>query len=176
MSECTGTTCSFGRQCVGGSGKITAPLLVIMEAPGKVELQQGLPAVGPAGKLMDRMLAAANISRQDEVRVINTVQCVEIGRRPPTPTVEEINSCHSRLMADIEQSQAKIILCLGNTASQQLLPELKITPARGKFRKIGDKLVLSSYHPSAVLHGGNSYSDLIQEDMGRVRRMLDWLS
>lgn len=149
------------------------PFTIIGEAPGRVELQRNMPFVGPAGQLLNDMLALCGIDR-DECYLTNTVCCVDLNRRPPTPTVEEILACHDRLWDEVCGVQSKIIICMGATASSQFFPGMTITAARGKLRSVDisgvQRTVISTYHPSAVLRGNKQYRDLILDDLTMARR------
>ena len=135
---------------VPGMGIPNPAVLVVGEGPGAEEDAQGLPFVGPAGKLLDKMLEAISLSRDVNCYIANIVKC-----RPPnnrTPLPEEADACISFLEAQIHILKPKLILAAGRTAAQNLL---KTTEAlgrlRGTFRDYNGIPLLVTYHPSALL-------------------------
>ena len=135
---------------VPGMGVPHPAVLVVGEGPGAEEDAQGLPFVGPAGKLLDKMLEAISLSRDVNCYIANIVKC-----RPPnnrTPLPEEADACISFLEAQIHILKPKLILAAGRTAAQNLL---KTTEAlgrlRGTFRDYNGIPLLVTYHPSALL-------------------------
>jgi len=135
---------------VPGMGVLNPAVLVVGEGPGAEEDAQGLPFVGPAGKLLDKMLEAISLSRDVNCYIANIVKC-----RPPnnrTPLPEEAAACISFLEAQIHILKPKLILAAGRTAAQNLL---KTTEAlgrlRGTFRDYNGIPLLVTYHPSALL-------------------------
>lgn len=153
------TTVSACRQCrlgerrkqaVLGVGDTGADWLFVGEAPGVEEDQRGEPFVGPAGKLLDNMLAAIGLMRGRDVYIANAVKC-----RPPenrTPAAEEIAICRSYLERQIELIQPKLIVALGRPAAQALLQaEVKIGSARGKLHAYKGIPLIVSYHPAYLL-------------------------
>ena len=135
---------------VPGMGVPNPAVLVVGEGPGAEEDAQGLPFVGPAGKLLDKMLEAISLSRDVNCYIANIVKC-----RPPnnrTPLPEEADACISFLEAQIHILKPKLILAAGRTAAQNLL---KTTEAlgrlRGTFRDYEGIPLLVTYHPSALL-------------------------
>jgi uracil-DNA glycosylase family 4 len=135
---------------VPGEGNPNARIMFVGEAPGENEDKQGKPFIGAAGKVLNKLLDQAGISR-DDVFITNTVRC-----RPPenrVPLADEIEACNDWLMAQIAVIGPKLICPLGSPALKTLLgPDLKITTARCKvFRKSGI-LFIPLYHPAAALH------------------------
>ncbi len=135
---------------VPGMGVPNPAVLVVGEGPGAEEDAQGLPFVGPAGKLLDKMLEAISLSRDVNCYIANIVKC-----RPPnnrTPLPEEADACISFLETQIHILKPKLILAAGRTAAQNLL---KTTEAlgrlRGTFRDYNGIPLLVTYHPSALL-------------------------
>ena len=100
-------------------GVIHPTVLVIGEGPGGEEDIQGLPFVGPAGQLLDKMLAAINLSRHSNCFIANIVKCRPPGNRDPLP--EECHACRSYLDAQIAILKPRLILCMGRVATQNLL-------------------------------------------------------
>lgn len=135
---------------VPGMGVPNPAVLVVGEGPGAEEDAQGLPFVGPAGKLLDKMLEAISLSRDVNCYIANIVKCRPPNNRMPLP--EEADACISFLEAQIHILKPKLILAAGRTAAQNLL---KTTEAlgrlRGTFRDYNGIPLLVTYHPSALL-------------------------
>ncbi|MBU0602794.1 MAG: uracil-DNA glycosylase [Gammaproteobacteria bacterium] len=138
------------RQAVPGVGDRQADWLFVGEGPGAEEDQRGEPFVGPAGKLLDAMLAAIGLARGRDVYIANAVKCRPPGNR--TPEAGEISTCHPFLERQIELLQPRIIVALGRPAAQTLLGgEVKIGAARGRrFDRNGVPVVVT-YHPAYLL-------------------------
>ena len=144
-------------QTVFGEGPAHARLLLVGETPGDQEDRQGRPFVGPAGKLLDRCLAAAGIAR-DEAYVTNVVKHFKWtprGKRRlhAKPNAVEIRACRPWLEAEIALVKPTLIICLGATAAQALLgASFRVTRQRGAFVPSPLALrVMATIHPSALL-------------------------
>lgn len=138
------------KKAVPGMGVIHPTVLVIGEGPGGEEDIQGLPFVGPAGQLLDKMLAAINLSRHSNCFIANIVKCRPPGNRDPLP--EECHACRSYLDAQIDILKPRLILCMGRVATQNLLQTtLGIGQLRGKFTEYNGIPCMATYHPSALL-------------------------
>src|SRR5258708_10475991 len=156
--SCTG--CLLYRnatQTVFGAGPAKARLMLVGEQPGDVEDLEGLPFVGPAGRLLDRALAEAGIDRA-QVYVTNAVKhfkWVQRGKRRlhSKPGAREIHACYPCLQAEIATLKPQIIVCLGATAAQALLGRsFRVSQRRGEF--IASPLaphVMATIHPSSLL-------------------------
>ena len=125
--------------------------MLVGEATGADEADQGLPFVGRAGQLLDKLLASAGI---DDVYITNVVKC-----RPPEnrlPKKEEVEACWPYLVRLIELFKPRIIVCLGALATQQLVhPQAKITMVHGKIYTKGKIKKVPTYHPAALLRDPN---------------------
>ena len=142
------------KQAVLGVGDRKATWLIVGEAPGAEEDIAGLPFVGKAGKLLDAMLAALGLNRQNGVYIANAVKCRPPGNR--TPEISEIDACNRFLNQQIEWIQPKVILALGRPAAYAVLGrEASIQSQRGAvhFRQQGGTRipVVVSYHPAYLL-------------------------
>jgi len=144
-------------QTVFGQGPQTAVAMLVGEQPGDAEDLAGRPFVGPAGKLLDRALAAAGIARE-AVYVTNAVKHFKWQPRGKRrihgkPNAREIRACHPWLEAEIAAVRPKVIVCLGATAAQALLGgKVKITEQRGGFVQSAlAPYVTATVHPSALL-------------------------
>ncbi len=147
------TKCSLQKtrlKFVYGEGYYKAKALIIGEGPGADENITGKPFVGEAGKLLTKMLAAINISRED-VYITNIVKCRPPGNRAPLP--EESNACMPYLEQQIRIIKPKIILLLGKTAINNLLKKddrMDVLRLKQPFDYQGIPVWLT-YHPSALL-------------------------
>lgn len=144
--------CSLGKtrkNFVFGVGNPNADILIIGEAPGADEDEQGEPFVGRAGQLLNKMLESIQLKRSD-VYIANIIKC-----RPPNnrrPTSEEINECEPYLQKQIEIIKPKIILALGLTAVSSLLKmDFKMSDIRGSLLDYRGIKMIITYHPAALL-------------------------
>ena len=141
--------CDERRSAVPGEGRRDADIMLIGEGPGEQEDLSGRPFVGPAGQLLDKMLNAIGLKRED-VFICNVVKC-----RPPrnrTPERDEAEACLPYLRAQVALVRPRIIILLGATAARNAIsPAIRITRDRGAwFEKDGVYLIIT-YHPSALL-------------------------
>jgi DNA polymerase len=148
------TSCSLHAtrtQTVFGTGARDADWLLIGEAPGADEDRQGEPFVGRAGQLLNTMLRAIGL-RREEVYIANILKCRPPGNRDPRP--EEVACCEAFLLRQIELVRPRIILALGRIAAQTLLvtaePIGRLRGRRHRFRETGIPLVVT-YHPAYLL-------------------------
>jgi DNA polymerase len=139
---------------VFGAGNARADLMFVGEAPGFHEDKQGLPFVGQAGKLLEKLLAQIGMQRSD-VYIANVLKCRPPGNRNPLP--DEIEACESHLFRQIELIQPAVVATLGNFATKLLSGRpLGITRVHGQEQEttIGSRSVLlyPLYHPAAALY------------------------
>jgi DNA polymerase len=147
-------------QVVFSAGNPRAPLALVGEQPGDVEDRQGIPFVGPAGRLLQDALAEAGVPKED-VYVTNAVKhfrFTERGKRRihATPQVSHIRACLPWLEAEVKLVDPALIVCLGATAARALLgSSFRVTKQRGEVLElatpVGVRPVLATVHPSAVL-------------------------
>jgi DNA polymerase len=141
--------CQTRTQTVFGTGNKTADWLLIGEAPGQQEDEQGKPFVGNAGLLLTEMLRAIELQR-DEVFIANILKC-----RPPAnrdPHVDEVASCHDYLQRQHALIQPKIILAVGRIAAQTLLKtDAPLSKLRQKVHEFNNTPVVVVYHPAYLL-------------------------
>ncbi|HLF68685.1 MAG TPA: uracil-DNA glycosylase [Gaiellaceae bacterium] len=174
-ASCTRCALAQGRtQVVFGSGSPDADLMFVGEAPGFHEDQQGVPFVGQAGKLLDRLLEGIGMSRAD-VHICNTVKCRPPGNRDPLP--EEIASCEPHLFRQIELIEPKLVATLGNFATKLLSGRpTGITRVHGHEQEVtlGARTVLlyPLYHPAAALYTP-SMLKVLEEDFSRIPGLLE---
>lgn len=134
--------------CLMGNGAIPAKVMVVGEAPGQKEDQVGKPFQGPSGKLLDKLLEKAGLSR-DRVYITNAVKC-----RPPdnrTPRPKELKACRPYLVDELEQVKPKFVIVLGAAAVKQTLGGLKITEVHGSVILRDGVTYLPAFHPAAAL-------------------------
>jgi len=135
---------------VPGMGVPNPFVLVIGEGPGEEEDKQGLPFVGPAGQLLDKMLAAIQLSRAKNTYIANIVKCRPPMNRNPFP--EEADACRSFLDAQIAALKPKAILAAGSVAVKNLLhTQAGVLKLHGKIMDYKGIPLLTTYHPSALL-------------------------
>ena len=138
-------------QTVFGIGDLNADLLIIGEAPGAEEDRLGEPFVGRAGKLLNSMLRAIGLSRQ-QVYIANILKCRPPGNRDPSP--EEVAHCASYLARQVDMIRPRMILAVGRIAAQNLLQRTTpIGKMRGQRYTYGDTEipVIVTYHPAYLL-------------------------
>jgi uracil-DNA glycosylase family protein len=143
-------------QTVFGEGPAGANVMFVGEQPGDQEDRQGRPFVGPAGRLLNKALAEADIPR-DRVYVTNAVKhfkWIWRGKRRlhQKPSIRQVMACRPWLEAELEVVRPKIVVCLGATAAQSVLARpVLITKARGKFiESDSGRVTFITIHPSAI--------------------------
>ena len=163
----TGTLCDLHRtrtQGVFGVGDRNAQWMVIGEAPGADEDRQGEPFVGRAGQLLNSMLKAIGLQRE-QVFIANILKSRPPNNRDPRP--EEVRACIPSLFRQIELVNPKLILCVGRIAAQTLLEtDTPIGKLRGQLHRIaGNRPMIVTYHPAYLLRSPvekrKSWSDLL---------------
>lgn len=174
MEGCQSCGLSQGRQkIVFGEGNEEARLMLIGEGPGADEDQQGRPFVGAAGQLLDRILAAVEIARE-EVYIANVVKCRPPGNRVPSP--EEAAACLPWLFGQLEVIAPAIIVLLGATAFKYLIGgKTGITAARGNWLTTKSGIaVMPTFHPAALLRNPG-WKKPVWEDFQKVKERYDAL-
>jgi uracil-DNA glycosylase family 4 len=174
VSGCTKCRLAEGRtQVVFGSGHPEADLMFVGEAPGFHEDKQGVPFVGQAGKLLDKLLAGIGLTRGD-VFVANVLKCRPAGNRDPLP--DEIQACEGHLWKQIELIQPKVVATLGNFATKLLSGRpLGITRVHGQEQETmlgGNRVLLYPlYHPAAALYTPRML-EVLEYDFRRLPELL----
>jgi len=174
VAACTRCRLAQGRtQVVFGAGNPRAELMFVGEAPGFHEDKQGLPFVGQAGKLLEKLLAGIGLSRQD-VYIVNTLKCRPPGNRDPQP--DEIEACESHLFRQIELIQPTVVATLGNFATKLLSGRpLGITRVHGheQTTTLGSREVVlyPLYHPAAALYTP-AMLKVLESDFARIPELL----
>lgn len=169
--SCTLCRLAQGRTTVVfGEGDQNADLLVVGEAPGFEEDRSGRPFVGPAGQLLDKMLAAIGFQRS-EVFICNVLKC-----RPPKnrdPGADEVAACRPYLRKQVELIQPKAVCAFGRFAAQTLLKtEMSLGRLRGATHDFMGIPVVATYHPAALLRNAQ-WKRPAWEDLQLLRRIYD---
>ncbi len=157
------------RNIVFGQGNPSPDLVFVGEGPGHDEDVQGVPFVGRAGKLLDRIFTAMNIQRE-EVYITNIVKCRPPGNR--NPEHDEIATCTPFLLEQLDVLQPKVICALGNVAASFLTgKQAPMTVLRGKFHDFKGICVRPTYHPAALLRYPK-YRRPVWEDVQEIMQYL----
>ncbi len=158
-------------QLVMGSGNVFADIVLVGEAPGKAEDQQGVPFVGASGRFLDEMLAAAGMVRGD-IYITNIVKY-----RPPNnrdPSREEKRVFWPYLMRQLEIINPKVVITLGRHSGVCFIPGLVISRDHGHAREVTfhdrEFLVIPLYHPAAALYNGGMRQTLIDDFLHAAKR------
>ncbi len=155
---------------VPGEGSPTAPLVCVGEAPGATEDATGRPFVGQAGKLLDKILAAIQLARED-VFICNVLKHRPPGNRNPLPS--EVAACSPYLVRQLELIRPRVILAFGTFAAQTLLQtQLTIGKLRGAVHRYYGVPLIVTYHPAALLRNP-AWKRPTWEDVQYARRILD---
>jgi uracil-DNA glycosylase family 4 len=161
--------CSGRTNIVFGAGDPNAQLMFVGEAPGRDEDLKGEPFVGRSGQLLTKMIEAMGLSR-GQVYIANIVKC-----RPPDnryPELDEVETCQPFLIRQIETIRPKIIVSLGNLATQTLLQtKTGITALHGTFRDFHGAMLMPTYHPAFLLRNPNMKKPC-WEDLQKVMDVL----
>lgn len=158
------------KQAVFARGNPDAELVFVGEGPGQEEDRKGAPFVGPAGQLLDRMIAAMGFERE-AVYVCNVVKC-----RPPdnrTPRPEEAIACARFLVPQLELVAPKVIVALGRCAAENLGVAQAMGPWRGRWGQWRGIPVLPTYHPAYLLRSPEQ-KRVVWEDLQLVLKRFGW--
>ena len=164
VAQCTrcAELASTRTQTVFGVGNPQARLVFIGEAPGADEDATGEPFVGRAGQLLNKIIEAMKLTRE-EIYICNVLRCRPPDNRPPAP--EEAGNCREYLDGQLGIIQPEYIVCWGTSAAQNLLSATEtIGKLRGRFFEYGRAKVLCTYHPSYLLRNPAAKKD-VWEDM-----------
>jgi DNA polymerase len=165
--------CSLGHsrtRAVPGIGPATARIMIVGEAPGQNEDQQGEPFVGAAGKLLDQLLRGIGLSRAD-VFITNILKCRPPGNRDPQPG--EVQACSPYLEQQLRLIHPEVVLLLGRHALGRLLPGYDaISRLHGKVIVKDGVTYIPIYHPAAALYNSFLMAPL-EQDFKAVKTYLD---
>lgn len=163
VADCTrcGELAATRNTTVFGTGDPDARLMFIGEAPGADEDKQGIPFVGRAGQLLDKIIEACGMKRE-EVYICNILKCRPPGNRNPTP--DEAVNCREYLDGQIANVSPDYIVCWGAVAAKNLLNRTdSIGKMRGRFFVHGEAKVLCTYHPSYLLRNPAAKKDVWED-------------
>ncbi len=161
--------CENRNHVVFGVGRKDADIMFIGEGPGEQEDLKGEPFVGPAGKLLDDMMAIIDLDRQNTY-IANIVKCRPPRNRDPLET--EQDACIGYLRNQVALVGPKIIICLGRIAAKRLIdPEFRITRQHGTWVQKGDIWMTAVYHPSALLRDVSKRPETF-DDLIRIREKI----
>ena len=149
------------RRPVMGRGNYHADMMLIAEAPGGQEDQQGTPFVGRSGEILDDLLRDSGLTRE-EIYITNILKCHPPGNRDPKE--EEKEACFPYLKYETFLLKPRIIVCLGRVAAQRIIsPDFKITRQHGSWIYRKSCALTATYHPSAILRDPSKYEDARQD-------------
>ena len=150
IGDCTRCVLHKGRnKLVFADGSPNARLMFVGEGPGADEDAQGLPFVGRAGQLLNNMITAMGLKRE-EVYIANVVKCRPPGNRTPEP--EEANTCSPFLFRQIDVVRPEVIVALGATAATYLLGQRQpLAGLRGRLHSFRGTKLIVTYHPAFLL-------------------------
>ncbi|MCP4581193.1 MAG: uracil-DNA glycosylase [candidate division Zixibacteria bacterium] len=172
---CDCQKCALGQtrtRFVFGVGNPEADIMFVGEAPGAEEDRLGEPFVGRAGKLLDKILAAMKLSR-DDVFIANILKCRPPNNRDPKP--EEAQVCELYLHKQIQLIKPKIVCCLGRISAQRLLQtDMSLGKMRDKWFDYHGTLLTATYHPAALLRNPH-FKRPTWEDMQKILKKLEEL-
>ena len=164
--------CEKRTNAVPGEGNINSRIMFIGEGPGQEEDKQGRPFVGPAGQLLDRMMAAIGLDRTNAF-IANIVKC-----RPPSnrvPEDDEAQACLVYLRKQFSIIKPDIVVCLGSTAARHVIDRnIRITRDRGNWYEKKGCNFIATFHPSALLRDPEKKKGA-WEDMKSIREKMDEL-
>jgi len=157
-------------QTVPGSGPVPCDLMLIGEAPGKNEDEQGLPFVGRSGALLDQLLADIELTR-DDVYITNVVKCRPPENRDPTPT--EVATCGDFLSRQIELVNPRVIVTLGKFAMARWFSGMTISKIRGQAISESGRWIMPVFHPAYVLRTRVKNMPRIKADFAQIANLLE---
>jgi uracil-DNA glycosylase family 4 len=172
IGDCTRCPLAYGgrRKIVFGNGDPNARLMFVGEGPGADEDEQGVPFVGKSGQLLNNMIAAMGLRRED-VYVANIVKCRPPANRAPEPV--EANTCTQFLVRQMDVVQPEVVVALGATATMYLLGvRQSLASLRGRFHPVRGAKCAVTFHPAYLLRDptkkGDAWKDLqmVMAEMG----------
>jgi uracil-DNA glycosylase family 4 len=170
IRTCTRCRLAEGRtNAVPGEGTVDTDVVFVGEGPGYHEDQQGRPFVGPAGQLLDALLAAIGWRRED-VFITNIVKCRPPGNRDPLP--DEVAACAPFLRRQLEVLDPPLVVTLGRHSLARFLPGARIGQAHGTLQPadptsgLREAFVYAAYHPAAALHQQAMRRALVEDVAG----------
>lgn len=145
--------CKSRSQIVFGNGNENAEILFIGEAPGANEDKKGLPFCGMSGKILEELLQSIGLTRED-IFITNTILCRPENNR--NPAKKEVENCRERLDLVITTMQPKVIVTIGNFATERILGKTGIKSLKGKIFDLNGIKVVPVIHPANYLYSGRN--------------------
>ena len=169
IESCRSCSLSETRQrVVVESGPRNAPIVLVGEAPGRVEDEGGLPFTGRSGQLLMTLVEETLELTREQCFITNVVKC-----RPPanrTPRRGEIEACAPWWRQQLEETTG-VVVTLGLTATRTLTQQrAPLSDLRGRVLTLGSRVLVATYHPAAALRGGSSVVDMMRDDFAVVAR------
>ena len=171
-----------GTRVVISRGNPKAKILLVGEAPGPQENIQGVPFVGKAGKMLDKIFEAVELNTEKDIYITNSVFRMppgEAGKNFRKPTTAEIEYYRPYVFEIMRLVNAPIVLLSGNVACQAILGQTGITRLRGKWIELGGRSIMPLFHPSYLLRNPSKKpgapKSLMWDDIREVRRKYDAL-
>ena len=167
--------CSSRSQVVFGSGNPNAKVLLIGEAPGANEDKRGIPFCGMSGKILDELLMSVNLVR-DDIFITNTILCRPENNR--NPSKEEVRNCRERLDKLIAIMKPKVMVTVGNYATERIIGKTGIKSLRGQLFSIYiGKVrvhVIPTLHPAGYLYSGRNpeIMQLMKDDFKKIAEII----
>jgi uracil-DNA glycosylase family 4 len=153
-----------------GDGSLNVKIMIVGEGPGATEDQTGIAFSGPAGKLLDKMLKAINLTRQ-QVYLTNVVKCFPPQNR--TPLTSEVNCCLDYLRNQYVLIKPRLIIILGAVASKALIDQkFSLTREHGKPISKKGVIMIPTFHPAALLRD-ESKKPAAWEDWKTIKKTID---
>lgn len=171
--------CETRTNVVFSRGNPNALIMIIGEGPGQNEDETGMPFVGRAGQLLDKIFESVGLSTEEDVYICNIVKCRPPNNRVPTPM--ETESCRDYLNAQIRYVKPKIILLTGATAMKGILDiKTGITKVRGQWYKdVYGAMVMPIFHPAYLLRNQSKKEGspkwLMWQDVKEIKSQLEKL-
>ncbi|MBT3240078.1 MAG: uracil-DNA glycosylase [Chloroflexi bacterium] len=156
-------------KAVPGYGQSSAEIIFVGNAPDFFEDKEGLPMVGTAGLIFDELLEKENLHRK-QVYTTNMVKCRPPNDRHPEPL--ELATCLVYLNRQLEAIQPKVVVTLGQSSLQRLMPNAKLEEMHGKFVEINGQLYIPFYHPRSVVNNP-SLRPVLEEDF---KKLITWIT
>lgn len=178
LHECK--LCKHRKNFVFGEGNADSEIMIIGEAPGKDEDEQGRPFVGRSGQLLTRIIENGMKIKRSDVYISNIVKCRptkdNLGLQDRPPEKEEIESARWIIEEQINIIKPKVILAVGNTSTRFLLNTVEgITKTHGNFYDYKGIKVVPIYHPSYILRNGGENSPLKKVVWEDIKKVMDYL-
>jgi uracil-DNA glycosylase len=156
------------KKAVPGEGPPDSSVVIVGEAPGASEDEQGRPFVGSAGKNLDALLERAGLKRE-EVFITNVVKCRPPGNRRPRRS--ELDACHPFLRRQLDAIRPRVVVLLGDTALKEFFPASTLAELHGRPTRRGDTTFLPTYHPASIIYNP-SLRETLEKDFAALGELL----